>query len=453
MKISLLVLLILPAVTSLAGAQARPTGPEPSGNGKAVVRGRLVDVGGQVHNVKAYGAKGDGVTDDTAAIQATVNAAYAANPGASVLIPPGTYVVAGTVTFPSFAPALVGFGGYPGTGSQPKIHCTGAGDCIRISDVVYSPYQSVDFHDLGIEGNNNANSVGIHVTSVTGMTCERLSITNFTGSNSAGLLEDFSDPSHMIDERNRFINVEFTNNTVGLSFTNSIVGAQGSYMYSTMLDVHFEPRSANQIGFLQTGNQLFTHSFINFYGNMACSKCVLWKIDNHAMTMLSTEEVYGEGPSGSTPILLTSTAGGLIGDGHFDFMGLPNSIAAGVPFSLHGPEVSFMELGNVSGTIYLHTQWAMNYHMTLVGNTTINIDCSGLIHYGAGPYSIWIDQNSASAYTVTWGSSYQAGNNVGPGFQGAGTISQTLGSKNTQMFLTDPVQGFTLVALTPMYSH
>jgi hypothetical protein len=107
-----------------------------------------------------------------------------------------TYVVAGTITFPSPANAWIGFGGYPETGSQPKIYCTGAGDCIRISNVVCSPYQSVDFHDLGIEGNNNANSVGIHVTSVTGMTCERLSTTNVTGANSAGLLEDFGDSSH-----------------------------------------------------------------------------------------------------------------------------------------------------------------------------------------------------------------------------------------------------------------
>lgn len=60
---------------------------------------------------------------------------------------------------------------------------------------------------------------------------------------------------------------------------------------------------------------------------------------------------------------------------------------------------------------------------------------------------------STTACTVTWGSSYQAGKDVGPGFQGAGTSSPTSGSKDTQMFLTDPVQGFTLVALTPMYSH
>jgi len=47
-------------------------------------------------NVKTYGAVGDGATDDTAAIQAALNAVPAS--GATVMLPAGTYVVSSTLT-------------------------------------------------------------------------------------------------------------------------------------------------------------------------------------------------------------------------------------------------------------------------------------------------------------------------------------------------------------------
>jgi len=52
------------------------------------------------YDVKAYGAKGDGVTDDTTAIQSTVNAAISAGRG-TVFFPAGQYYVDGAISLAS----------------------------------------------------------------------------------------------------------------------------------------------------------------------------------------------------------------------------------------------------------------------------------------------------------------------------------------------------------------
>ncbi len=71
------------------------------------------------YNVREYGAKGDGVTDDTAAIQAAINAAAAAGGGA-VYLPAATYMVKSLNLLPAItlkgehrdACTLSGTGGY-----------------------------------------------------------------------------------------------------------------------------------------------------------------------------------------------------------------------------------------------------------------------------------------------------------------------------------------------------
>jgi hypothetical protein len=57
----------------------------------------LQDKGSQIFNVKAYGAKGDGVTDDTVAIQAAVTAAQATGYGGEIYFPPGAYRTSGPI--------------------------------------------------------------------------------------------------------------------------------------------------------------------------------------------------------------------------------------------------------------------------------------------------------------------------------------------------------------------
>lgn len=66
-----------------------------------------------VFNVKTFGAKGDGTTDDTAAIQAAITAAGAggsSGSGGTVLLPPGNYYVTDTLTVGNSYISIVGAG-------------------------------------------------------------------------------------------------------------------------------------------------------------------------------------------------------------------------------------------------------------------------------------------------------------------------------------------------------
>ena len=78
-----------------------------------------------VFNVKNFGATGNGTTDDTAAIQATINACIAAG-GGIIFCPAGTYLISSTLTFvggfqANLSFVFMGAGGYATTILQSNL--------------------------------------------------------------------------------------------------------------------------------------------------------------------------------------------------------------------------------------------------------------------------------------------------------------------------------------------
>jgi glucan 1,3-beta-glucosidase len=116
------------AATAAQLAPAAPAGCTP--NGTWWYESTQHGVGSSFRNVKAFGARGDGVTDDTAAILAALTSGrqpiFTTATPAAVYFPPGTYIVSASlpVYFYTFlsgspcAPSIVkqadgkGFGGY-----------------------------------------------------------------------------------------------------------------------------------------------------------------------------------------------------------------------------------------------------------------------------------------------------------------------------------------------------
>lgn len=93
------------------------------------------------YNIRAYGAAGNNIADDSSAINAALLAA--ALIGGTVEIPPGTYKTTTTLTFP----ALVSVFGHGG-----QISIIAPVDCDGVSFANTADIASVNIHDFGIVG-------------------------------------------------------------------------------------------------------------------------------------------------------------------------------------------------------------------------------------------------------------------------------------------------------------
>jgi VCBS repeat-containing protein len=120
-------------------------------------------IGGSAgYDVKFYGAKGDGVTDDTAAIQAAINAAHAAG-GGTVYIGAGTFIVSGTSDKSDGAIRMLDNVTLQGAGMGQTILKVSDTTTSSITGVIRTPYNEithdVGVYDLTIDG-NRANTTG-----------------------------------------------------------------------------------------------------------------------------------------------------------------------------------------------------------------------------------------------------------------------------------------------------
>ncbi len=123
---------------------------------------RLIDLG---FNVKAYGAKGDGVTDDTAAITAAMTAASAVH--GVVFFAPGTYLVSSPLDKPTSV-SLAGSGRaattikmQDGADAAAVIRTSGFAS-LTGTDSTGGEFNT-EIRDLTVDGNKAANAAGIGI--------------------------------------------------------------------------------------------------------------------------------------------------------------------------------------------------------------------------------------------------------------------------------------------------
>lgn len=120
--------------------------------------------GDRVFNVRDYGAYGDGVHVDRAAIQKAVDAAYAAG-GGTVYVPAGVYIIAnGSLNKSDAGIQMRSNVTLTGDGMGQTVLRVAAGNNKDITGVVRTPFgeetHNVTVSNLTIDGNRDANSSG-----------------------------------------------------------------------------------------------------------------------------------------------------------------------------------------------------------------------------------------------------------------------------------------------------
>lgn len=317
-----------------------------------------------VTNVKdgSYGAKGDGVTNDTAAIQAAISAVTSSG---VVYLPPGNYVLGSALTINNPGVWLSGAGS-----AVTKLSPSFVGDAVRVQMSAFVTTQAGKLGGFTIDGTSaGAGACGLHYGDVVGGHLDDLVVQNFTGAGSKGI---WIDNRTNWTERILWTRVHANGNTTGVLF--DVNGGTTSWGYHRILDLRVNANSGQTGVIMQAGGQLYNGVF-NLMGNLASGGTLLSLVGNAFL-----------GPS-LISILAELTGGG-------SATGL--AIASGS--SITGSGSVDVSTGGITSTNAGTIQFTGWFNIPSLGaGGRIAVNGTGLGFFGHGPMA------QPSAYTLNAG--------------------------------------------------
>lgn len=274
--------------------------------GSKITRGRIVDAGGQVLNVKAYGAKGDGKTDDTLAFNAALRSAL--SKGGRIYFPAGTFVLNDP------APIL-----FQKTLDSVSIECAGPtsttlllkGNGFLMKDNWQIPYFYGYVRDCHFDlSHAPAGSVAIHLIDSIGWSIEDDSFLSASSKRTVGIeLENQKGWC----ERNYIVHDSFAELRPSILFLQDQGDKYNSFAYNILAFDHFQVPD-NGDGVQISGPSVLYSNYWVLRANMDGSGNLVYAVNGSSLRY-NFYDIRGEGGGSKSYMLCADSKSGITGNG------------------------------------------------------------------------------------------------------------------------------------------